>query len=164
MLRAIAREFENKGITIIDSTAYMPECLAPAGLLTNQPINSETQAQLDYGYDVARKIGELDIGQTVIVKDGAVIALEAIEGTDACIERAGQLTEHSGAVAVKIAKPEQDMRFDVPAIGTTTIDNLVKAGILVLGVEAGRTLFLEPQRIIDRANEQGVTIVGLQPG
>ncbi len=164
MLRAIAREFENKGITIIDSTAYMPECLAPAGLLTNQPISDDTQTQLDYGYDVARKIGELDIGQTVVVKDGAVVALEAIEGTDACIARAGELTKRSGAVLVKVAKPNQDMRFDVPAIGLTTIENLAKAGIKVLGVEAQRTLFLEPQKIIERANELGVTIVGIRAG
>ena len=164
MLRAIAREFESKGIRIIDSTEYMPECLAPAGLLTRQSVDNETKAQLDYGYEVALKIGELDIGQTVIVKNGAVVALEAIEGTDACIERAGLLTKHSGAVAVKIAKPNQDMRFDVPAIGLTTIENLSKAGITVLGVEAQRTLFLEPQKIIERANELNITIVGLTRG
>ena len=164
MLRAIAREFESKGITIIDSTLYMPECLAPAGLLTSNAIDSKTESELSYGYEVARKIGELDIGQTVIVKGGAVVALEAIEGTDACIERAGNLTQQSGAVAVKIAKPDQDMRFDVPAIGITTIENLSRAGIKVLGVEAGRTLFLEPQKIIQRADELGVTIVGLTPG
>ena len=90
-----------------------------------------------------------------------MVALEAIEGTDACIARAGELTKHQGGVAVKIAKPNQDMRFDVPAIGMTTIENLAKAGIQVLGVEAGRTLFLEPQKIIERANTLGITIVGL---
>jgi DUF1009 family protein len=161
MLRAIAREFESKGIEIIDSTTYMPECLAPEGVLTGHDLDQQALTDLSYGYEVARKIGELDIGQTVIVKAGAVVALEAIEGTDACIKRAGELTERRGGVAVKVAKPEQDMRFDVPAIGVKTIENLATAGITVLGVEAGRTLMLEPQSIIERADALGITIVGL---
>ena len=162
MLRAIAREFESKGITIIDSTLFMPDCLAPAGQLTGAPVTADILAELEYGYSVAKKIGELDIGQTVIVKSGAVVALEAIEGTDACIARAGDLTHQSGAVAVKIAKPDQDMRFDVPAIGVKTIENLSRAGIKVLGVETGRTLFLEPQKIIERAHELGIAIIGIE--
>ena len=98
---------------------------------------------------------------TVVGREGAVGALEAIEGTDACIRRAGELTSGKGGVMVKVAKPDQDMRFDVPAIGTRTIDSLVSAGISVLGIEAGRTVMLAPQAIIDAADAQGVCIVGL---
>jgi DUF1009 family protein len=161
MLRAIAREFESKGIEIIDSTLYMPDCLAPEGVLIGNELPEQALNDLHYGYEVARKIGELDIGQTVVVKAGVVIALEAIEGTDACIHRAGELTQKRGAVAVKVAKPNQDMRFDVPAIGVRTIENLSTAGITVLGIEAGRTLMLEPQRIMEKADTLGITIVGL---
>ena len=161
MLRAIAREFENSGIEIIDSTLFMPECLAPEGVLAGRQLNEQESADLAYGYQIAQKIGELDIGQTVAVKEGAVIALEAIEGTDACIARAGQLTNNKGCVVVKVAKPQQDMRFDVPAIGIKTIENLHAAGIRILGIEAHRTLLLEPQKTIDKAESMGVTIVGL---
>lgn len=161
MLRAIASEFESKGIEIIDSTIYMPECLAPEGVLVGNDLIEEALTDLHYGYEVAQKIGELDIGQTVVVKAGAVVALEAIEGTDACLQRAGELTDKKGGVAVKVAKPSQDMRFDVPAIGVKTIDNLAAAGITVLGIEAGRTLMLEPQKIMERADTLGITIVGL---
>jgi DUF1009 family protein len=156
MLRAVANEFEKRGIQIIDSTLYMPEALAPEGVLTTRQPNNNEWRDLRYGLSMAHEIGKLDIGQTVIVKDGAVIALEAIEGTDACIARAGDLTAKSGAVVVKIAKPVQDMRFDLP-----TIDSLVSAGISVLGIEAGRTLLLEPERLLTTANAHRLTIVGL---
>ena len=161
MLRAIANRFERSGITIIDSTQYMPDVLAPHGVLTQAKPSSRQYQDLAYGMGIAQEIGRLDIGQSVVVKDGAVVALEAIEGTDACIERAGTLARGPGAVVVKIAKPGQDMRFDVPAIGVQTIESLAAAGIFVLGVEAGRTLMLEPERILAAANQRGVVIVGL---
>ena len=162
MLRAIASEFEQNGIQIVDSTLYMPDCLAPAGVLTAERPGEREEADLAYGLKIAREIGRLDIGQTVVVKDGAVVALEAIEGTDACILRAGDLTAKEGAVVVKVAKPGQDMRFDVPAVGVRTIATLKKAGMTTLGVEAGRTLLLEPERLVAAADEAGVTIVGLR--
>ncbi len=162
MLRAIASEFEQNGIQIVDSTLYMPDCLAPAGVLTAERPGEREEADLAYGLKIAREIGRLDIGQTVVVKDGAVVALEAIEGTDACILRAGDLTAKEGAVVVKVAKPGQDMRFDVPAVGVRTIATLKKAGVTTLGVEAGRTLLLEPERLVAAADEAGVTIVGLR--
>ncbi len=161
MLRLLASEYQRNGIEIVDSTLYMPDALAPAGALTSQRPTLTEERDLDYGLKIAREIGKLDIGQTVVVRDGAVVALEAIEGTDACIRRAGELTSGKGGVMVKVAKPDQDMRFDVPAIGTRTIDSLVSAGISVLGIEAGRTLMLEPQAIIDAADAHGVCIVGL---
>ncbi len=160
ILRAVAAEFEKEGIEIVDSTLVMPEVLAPSGLLTNRKPDARESADLKYGLGIALKIGELDIGQTVIVKDGAVVALEAIEGTDLCIQRAGELSG-GGAVMVKVAKPGQDMRFDVPAIGPKTIDSLRKAGIRVLGIEAGRTLLLEGDILLKRAEESGISVVGL---
>lgn len=162
MLRALAAEYEKNGIEIIDSTRFMPEALAPAGVLTDLSPSEAIWDDLSYGLTVAREIGKLDIGQTVIVREGAVIALEAIEGTDACIQRAGKLTGYQGGVMVKVAKPEQDMRFDVPAIGVQTIKSLSQAGITALGVEAGRTLLLDPQAIVELANIRKITIVGLE--
>ena len=161
LLRAVADEFERAGITIVDSTLYMPEALAPHGVLTHRAPNRQQWRDLMYGYDIAQQIGRLDIGQTVAIKAGAVVALEAIEGTDACIQRAGELTGGRGGVIVKVAKPAQDMRFDVPAIGVETIVQLQAAGIGALGVEAKRTLMLQPQRILDAANAAGISLVGL---
>jgi DUF1009 family protein len=161
MLRLLAAEFEKNGITIIDSTIFMPEALAPNGVLTRTKPSDREWQDLRYGLHVAREIGRLDIGQTVVVKDGAVVALEAIEGTDACIARAGELTGNKGAVIVKVAKPSQDMRFDVPAIGPRTIASMSSAGVRVLGIEAGRTLVLEPDTFLREADAQSIIVVGL---
>ncbi len=163
LLRAVAYMFEDAGIAIVDSTRYMPEALAPPGVLTRDAPTGKQWRDLRYGYGIAREIGRLDIGQTVIVKAGAVVALEAIEGTDACIQRAGALTGGKNAVMVKIAKPSQDMRFDVPAIGVETIRNLAAAGIGVLGIEAHRTLMLQPEHVLHAAHAWGVVLVGLEP-
>ena len=163
MLRAVAAEYERAGIEIVDSTLYMPESLSPSGPLTGQVPSKAQKKDLLFGYKIAREIGLLDIGQTVIVRDGAVVALEAIEGTDACIRRAGELMGRQGGVMVKVAKPNQDMRFDVPAIGVATITRLAEAGIEVLGIEAGRTLLLEPQSIIEAAEAHNIVLVGLKP-
>ncbi len=164
LLRAVAREFEKAGITIVDSTLFMPEVLAPAGVLTRAEPTASEWRDLRYGLGIAREVGKLDIGQTVAVREGVVLALEAIEGTDACIRRAGELSRGKGAVIVKVAKPSQDMRFDVPAIGVATLDTLVAAHIRVLGVEAGRTLLLEPERIVGEANQRQLVLVGLDDG
>lgn len=161
MLRLIAHEFEQRGIEIVDSTLFMPEVLAPAGVLVGREPDGQGWADLRYGYQVARELGRLDVGQTVVVKSGAVVALEAIEGTDACISRAGDLAG-GGMVVIKIAKPNQDMRFDVPAIGPKTIDTLARAQCRLLGIEAGRTLVLETQQTLAAASAAGITIVGLE--
>ena len=164
LLRAVAEEFERAGIAIVDSTLFLPEVLAPAGVLTKSRPSEDEWRDLRYGYAMAREIGRLDIGQTVAVKNGVVVALEAIEGTDACIRRAGELSGRQGVVIVKVAKPEQDMRFDVPAIGVATVESMHAAGCRVLGVEAGRTLLLEPQPLAAAADARQVAIVGLQAG
>lgn len=161
MLRAVAKEFEQSGITIVDSTLYMPDALTPEGVLTTKTPSDREWEDLNYGFRIAREIGKLDIGQTVVVKNGAVVALEAIEGTDACITRAGELTNHKGAVIVKVAKPNQDLRFDLPAVGASTIVNMAQAGIHVLGMEAGKTLMLEPERVLQLAEQHQCCLVGL---
>lgn len=160
MLRLVAKLFEDHGITIVDSTIYMPEALAPEGVLTRGKPDEREWKDLRYGLIIAREIGKLDIGQTVVVKDGAVVALEAVEGTDACIARAGHLAK--GVVIVKVAKPGQDMRFDVPAVGLKTIESMKSAGARVLGIEAGRTLVLNPEEFLRQADAQGLVVVGLR--
>ena len=162
MLRALAAEFERNAIQIIDSTRLLPEILAPSGVLTNREPSDQEWADLRYGYVAARHVGKLDVGQSIVLRGGAVIAIEGIEGTDTLIHRAAEHT-HGEGVLVKVAKPQQDMRFDVPAIGEKTIESVKAAGIRCIGIEASRTLLLAPQPTIDAANRLGITIVGLTP-
>lgn len=162
MLRAIATEFEQHNIRIIDSTALLPEILAPGGVLTSRQPSGDEWTSLRYGYAAARHMGALDIGQSIVLKAGAVLSVEGIDGTDACIERSAAFTDGDG-VLVKVAKPNQDMRFDVPAIGEETIRVVASAGIRCIGIEAGRTLLLAPQPTIAAANREGIAIVGLTP-
>lgn len=164
ILRAIAGAFEQRGIRIVDSTLYMPDALTPVGVLTPRQPNAEQWRDLRYGMLIAREIGKLDIGQAVVVRDGTVLALEAIEGTDGCMLRAGALAHHRGGVVVKVAKPTQDMRFDVPAVGPQTITTMVAAGIDVLGLEAHRTLILEPETFMAAAIKHQRIVVGLDHG
>jgi hypothetical protein len=159
LLRAIASEFERRSISIIDSTVVMPEALAPEGVLTRRRPTEVEERDLRFGLEIAHAIGRLDIGQTVVVKEGVVVALEAIEGTDACIRRGATLAP--GAVVVKAAKPNQDLRFDVPAVGPLTITTMREAGARVLGVEAGRTLMLQCETMLDEADRVGLCVVGL---
>lgn len=161
LLRGIAGLFEARGIRIVDSTLYMPDALAPAGVLTRKQPSAQQQRDFAYGLEVARALGALDIGQTVVVRDGAVVAMEAIEGTDACIARGGALCNGQNATVVKVAKPLQDMRFDVPSIGPVTMATLHQAGVRALGIEAGRTLMLDPQACIEAADRLGICVVGL---
>lgn len=161
MLRILANEFFQRGIEIIDSTSFMPDALAPQGVLTKRIPSKTEENDLQFGFNIAKEIGKLDIGQTVIVKKGAVIALEAIEGTDACIKRSKTYINKSGGIMVKTSKPNQDMRFDLPAIGVKTIHSLHSAGINTLGIEAHRTLLLNPKNIINTANKLNISIIGL---
>ncbi len=163
LLRAVAAEFERNEIEIVDSALYMPQALAPSGPMTSRTPSRKMQNDIDYARDIARAVGRLDVGQTVVVKDGAVVAIEAIEGTDECIMRAGKLTGGGrGAVVMKVAKPGQDMRFDLPTVGVDTIATMAAAGIDVLGVEAGRTLMLKPEDVIQAANHHKMVIVGVE--
>ena len=162
MLKAVASTFEARGIHIISSTVFLPEVLAPVGVLGQVVPSQRVQRDLAEGLRLAVAIGALDVGQTVALKEGTVVALEALEGTDGCIERAGALTGGRGVVIVKAAKPNQDMRFDVPTIGPKTVAVAAAAGVAAIGLEAGRTLILEADETIQAANRAGVALVGLE--
>jgi len=161
ILRAVADEMRSKGIELIDSTAYCADALADEGVLTRQrAISPAVQADIDLGWRIAKEIGRLDIGQSVAVKDKDIIAVEAIEGTDAMIERAGALCKSGGWTLVKVAKPNQDMRFDVPAVGPGTIRKLQSARAAALVIEAGKTLLLQKDEMLAAANDAGIVISG----
>ncbi len=161
LLRAIADEFASEGIQFAPATDYAPELLVGEGQLTRRGPSSWQWKDIEFGWQIAKELGRLDIGQSVAVKDQAVLALEAVEGTDACIRRAGELCTAGGFTVVKVAKPQQDMRFDVPTIGRGTLETIVAAGGRVLAVEAERTIVLDQRELIDFANQNKLVIVTL---
>jgi len=160
LLRAVADELQRKGVALIDSTKYCPTEMAPDGVLTRRQPSAAQRADAELGWQIAREIGRLDIGQAVAVKDKDVIAVEAIEGTDAMIERAGALCRTGGWTLVKVAKPNQDLRFDVPAIGPQTIRNMAAARAGCLVIESGKTLLLEREETLRLADERGIAVLG----
>jgi DUF1009 family protein len=159
LIGAVANVLREKGIELMDSTALLQPLLARSGVLTTRTPTDEEQKDLEFGYRMADAIAGLDIGQTIAVKDQAVVAVEAMEGTDEVIERAGRLAGH-GVRVVKVAKPKQDMRFDVPVIGVATVRALRAAGATALSIDAGRTLVLDGDAVIAAANEANICIVG----
>ncbi len=158
LLRTIAAEFEKDGIAIRPSTLYTPQLLAPEGLLTKRAPSKEEQADIEFGWRIAKELGRLDIGQCVVVRNLSVLAVEAIEGTDEALKRGGALGKEK-SVAVKVSKPTQDMRFDVPTVGAQTVKVMAGAGVSALAVEAGRTLIFDLEEMIAEANRAGITIV-----
>ncbi len=161
LLGAIVQEFAAEGIRIAPATDYAPELLVGEGQLTSRGPSAWQQKDIAFGWKMAKEIGRLDIGQSVAVKDQAVMAVEAVEGTDECIRRAGLLCRSGGFTVVKVAKPQQDMRFDVPTIGLGTLETLHAAGGKVLAVEAGRTILLDQAAVIEYANQNGLIIVAI---
>ncbi|MFQ5665733.1 MAG: LpxI family protein [Candidatus Binatia bacterium] len=160
LLRGLAAELEDEGVQIVASTLFLSTILTPAGPLTRrQPTDAQWQ-DIRQGMAVAQAIGSWDIGQSVVVQAGVVLAVEAIEGTDATIRRGGR----PDAVVVKVSKPQQDLRFDVPAIGPETVRVCASAGVAVLALEAGRTLLLDKEQVLRRAEATGLSIVGVQAG
>ncbi len=159
LLTAVVEVLGEHGIELVDSTAFLEPLLARAGTLTTRGPTEDERADLAFGYDMADAIAGLDIGQTVVVKSSAVVAVEAMEGTDEVIARAARLAG-SGVRVIKVAKPNQDMRFDVPVIGVPTIEALRAAAATVLSVDAGRTLVLDGDRVLDAANQAGIALVG----
>jgi DUF1009 family protein len=160
VISAVADELAREGITLLDSTTFLEPLLAAEGVLTRRAPSKEEQADMDYGLGVAREIGRLDLGQTIAVKDRAVVAIEAMEGTDAVIIRAGEVTRGRGFVVVKVAKPDQDMRFDVPVIGLPTIENMIRAGATALHVTAGKTLLFDRDELVKRADDNNIAVMG----
>ena len=158
VLGAIANEMEKDGINLEATTSYLPHLLADEGVMTIRKPSKKELEDINFGKEIALASGNLDIGQTAIVKKHAVVAVEAMEGTDNCINRAGDLTENF--TVVKMAKPKQDLRFDVPCIGPDTIKNMISAKGAVLAIEAGKTFILEKEKTISLADENKITIVG----
>jgi DUF1009 family protein len=163
LIGGIADALRDQGIELLNSTVFLAPLLARDGVLTRRAPDVDEQADLAFGYRIADAVAGHDIGQTIAVKSAAVVAVEAMEGTDAVIARAGLLAG-PGVRVVKVAKPDQDMRFDVPVVGVSTIDAMKAAGATVLSVDAGRTLMIDGDAIVKAADQAGICIVGRQPG
>ena len=161
ILRAIAAELENSGVRVRESTLYLKHLLFPKGILTRKKPSSHQLQDIRFGWKVARTLGGLDIGQSVVVRDKTVLAVEAIEGTDACIKRGGSLSKGK-SVVVKVKKPNQDFRFDLPAIGRETIHSLADVESSVLAVEAGQSLLFDREEVVRQANKAGIVVVGIE--
>ena len=173
LLGAVAKVLGDEGIELISSTAFLEPMLAEEGVLTERAPDEEERKNIEYGLNVARAVAGFDIGQTVVVAAQACVAVEAMEGTDAAIERAGRLmssleddaadtatTLERRLTVVKVAKPNQDMRFDVPVIGVATVEAMIRSGASCLSIEAGRTLLFDRAQVIERASQNGIAIVG----
>ncbi len=161
ILRAVAGALEGEGITVLASTCYLEHLFFPKGIIGKRKPSQEQLTDIRFGWKIAREIGRLDIGQCVVVREGAVLAVEAIEGTDAAIRRGGQLSG-SGAVVIKMKKPGQDFRFDLPATGTKTIETLASVKGSVLAVEAGQSLLFDCEAMIAAADRAGIVVVGVE--
>jgi UDP-2,3-diacylglucosamine hydrolase len=162
LLLSIIAEFERDGMTFVSALEFCPELLVKQGILTRRRPTASENADVEFGWLMAKEMGRLDVGQSVAIKEKATLAVEALEGTDRCIDRAGQLCRAGGWTLVKVAKPQQDMRFDVPTIGVTTIENLRRAGARVLAIEAGRTILLDEADVIALADRYGLSIVAIE--
>jgi DUF1009 family protein len=162
LLLSMIDEFARDGLQFASALDLCPELLVPHGTLTRRGLSAREEADIVFGWELAKEMGRLDVGQSVAVKDRAVLAVEAIEGTDRAILRAGELCRSGGFVVVKVAKPQQDRRFDVPTVGTSTIETMKKAGGRVLAIEADRTIVLDRDETVARADRYGITIVALR--
>lgn len=160
IMLAFVREFASEGFTILDQTALIRSLMPSPGVLTSRAPTVDERADMDFGFTMAKEIGRLDIGQTVVVKKCAVMAVEAIEGTDVCIRRGGELGR-GGVTVAKVSKPSQDLRFDVPAVGMSTLQSMCDAGATALVVEAGKTLIIDREKVVQMANDHGITIVAM---
>lgn len=162
LIGGVARLLENEGIQLMDSTSFLRPLLPEPGVLTRRKPSENEQADLDYGYKIARELGRLDLGQSVVVSDGACIALEAMEGTDAVMERAASLAGGRMLRVVKLAKPNQDLRFDVPVIGLATVRLMARLKVSALAIEARKTLMIDREDLIRKADEAEITIVAVE--
>jgi DUF1009 family protein len=160
MMMAFVKELALAGIQVFDQTALLKTLMPSAGVLTKRAPTDEEIKDMEFGFKIAKEIGGLDIGQTVVVKHLAVMAVEAIEGTDACVRRGGQLAR-GNAVVAKVAKPKQDNRFDMPAVGVQTIESMIEAGAKALVMEAGKTLLVEKEKVIALADANDIAIMAM---
>ncbi|MEY2488450.1 MAG: UDP-2,3-diacylglucosamine hydrolase [Verrucomicrobiota bacterium] len=155
---AIGDELAHAKITLLPATSFLEDCLAPAGLIAGRKLTRREEDDVDFGFEIAREVSRLDIGQTVIVKNGTVLAVEGFEGTNETIKRGGALGGKN-AIMVKVAKPNQDMRFDVPVIGASTMEVAASAHLRVIAVESGRTLLLEREALLELAERSNISVV-----
>ena len=162
LMGTVVNLFAAEGIRFAPATDYAPELLVKKGRLTRRDPTPAQKDDIQFGWQLAKEMGRLDVGQSVAVKNRAVLAIEAIEGTDQCIRRAGDLCPVGGFTVVKVAKPRQDMRFDVPAVGLGTLESMVAAGARVLAVEADRTILIDREEFLDFANRNKLVIVALE--
>lgn len=162
IMRGIAEELEGEGISVVSCALYLTQCLVKVGVLTESGPTPEEAADIEIGIQALRAMSAQDIGQLVVVREGVVVAVEAVEGTDATIRRGGELGG-KGSVVVKFAKPTQDMRFDVPTVGLKTIRTLIEAKARVLALEAGRSLMMDEPEVLALANKHNIAIVGCPP-
>jgi UDP-2,3-diacylglucosamine hydrolase len=161
LLGALVDAFATDGIVFHPATDFAPELLVKPGQLAGRPPSANQQKDIEFGWDIAKQMGGLDIGQSICVKDQGVLAVEAVEGTDACILRAGELCRQGGFTVVKVAKPQQDMRFDVPTVGVRTLRTMVSAGAKVLAIEGDRTILLDDEEFRQFAAYHKLSVVAL---
>jgi hypothetical protein len=161
IMSAIVHELEKNGIKLRNTTDFTKGLLAPAGVLTKKKPTKDELRDIEFGFEIAKEIGRQDIGQTVVVKDLAVMAVEAIEGTDEAIKRGGSLAKKD-AVVVKVSKPKQDLRFDVPVVGTDTLCSMKAASAKILALEAGKCIIVDKEKFIKEADKEGMVVVGVK--
>jgi DUF1009 family protein len=162
LIGAFVGMLEGRGIEVVDSTLFLRPLLPEPGVLTRRAPDASERADIAYGREIAKQLAALDIGQTIVVADRACVAVEAMEGTDATVERAASLSNGRRLVVVKVSKPRQDMRFDVPVVGLKTIQVMRRANARVLAVDAGKTLLFERPRMLEEADEAGIAVVGME--
>jgi len=158
LIGAVARVLESEGIQLVDSTTFLKPLIPAPGVLTRRAPNEQEAADIAYGRDIARQIAGLDLGQAVVIRDRACVAIEAMEGTDETVERAARIAEGGSLVLVKVSKPRQDMRFDVPVVGLKTVEVMQRCRVSALGMDAGRTLLFDRARVIEAADAAGIAI------
>jgi DUF1009 family protein len=163
LIGAVARVLEEEGIQLVDSTLFLKPLLPEAGVLTRRSPDEREAADIAYGLSVARHIAAIDIGQTVVISDGACVAVEAMEGTDEAVARAARIVAGKPLVVVKVSKPKQDMRFDVPVIGLPSIEHMAQAGVTALAIDAGRTLLFDRPQLIALADAKNIAMQAVSP-
>jgi DUF1009 family protein len=163
LIGAVAKIFEEEGIQFVDSTTFLKPLLPEAGVLTRRAPDDREAADMEYGLGLARHIAGMDIGQTVVIADRACVAVEAMEGTDETITRAARFADGKPLVVVKVSKPKQDMRFDVPVVGLPTVEAMKKSGVTALAIDAERTLLFDRDQLIESADAAGIAIRAFPP-
>ncbi len=163
LIGAVARVLEDEGIELVDSTSFLKPLLPEPGVLSRRAPDSRESGDMAYGREIARHVAGLDLGQTVVISDRACVAVEAMEGTDETIERAARLAAGKPLVVVKVAKPRQDMRFDVPVVGLRTVEVMKRCRATALAIDAGRTLLFDRARLIETADEAGIAVEAFAP-